>query len=495
MPNHSHLHASRSGCTTPIGRVRDALLGVGRGSRIVSRRFGAVGLLALVAFGAGFGGLAQPAGAAECKPYIFIGARGSGQADGFGNVVGATEAKLQSLAAGSGLVESIALNTSDGYRAVPVYTDADLAALGEAALTRNVNLAATIGVGRLRSYDSSVADGKSALTSMIERLAGDCPTSKFLLSGYSQGAQVVQDVVQNLGSALRSRIRGVAVFGDPRFNPYGSGTTGTFNPARHGLLGQRPPSTGVATASWCIAGDPVCQNFVWADIGSLGVGGFSVSAHGKYVSNGYADTSGNWMWQLIRKDLKAAGATVPPEPQPSPRALDLSVVVDTTGSMGGAIASVRSNLQAIHDELAAKTTDFRLALTEFKDAGDVFQSQLDLDLTSDPAAFSTALDGLFADGGGDTPESVFAGFSTGLGAVSWRAAAAKAVVLVGDAPPKDPEPDTGLTEADIITQALRVPAPIYALNICCDPDAQAAFARLADGTSGKLLSPDSGAAG
>jgi hypothetical protein len=457
-----------------------------------------VGVFLAVGF-AVISGAAPSTASADCKPYIFVGARGSGQDDaagasGMGDVVGFSYNTVAALLPNT--VEAEPLRTADGYRAAPVYTRTDLVELGAAATLggpAGFSIAGIIGNSRYSSYSDSVHDGKQGLSAVLHRLASDCPSSKVLLAGYSQGAHVVQDTMQSADATLRSHVLGVATFGDPRFNPAGRGTLGTFDVRRHGLLGSRPADSPVRAESFCISGDPVCQGFIYASLTGL-PHGFSVSAHFSYIVDGWAEQAGRWMYQLIRKDIASSGGVVPPEPAPAPRPLDLSLVVDTTGSMGGAINSVRTNLQAIRDELAAKTTDFRLALTEFKDFGDAFQSQLDMDFTADADAFSTAVGGLSAGGGGDTPESVYSGLQTGLTVVSWRPDVAKAVVLVGDAPPHDPETGTNLTESDIVTEALRVPAPIFALNICCDPETAEAFGRLASDTSGELLSPDNGAA-
>lgn len=64
--------------------------------------------------------------------------------------------------------------------------------------------------------------------------------------------------------------------------------------------------------------------------------------------------------------------------------------------------------------------------------------------------------------GGDTPESMYSGAMTALN-LPWRPGVRK-VIIIGDAPGKDPEPVTGFTLAAVQAKALAVdPAQIYAV--------------------------------
>ena len=62
--------------------------------------------------------------------------------------------------------------------------------------------------------------------------------------------------------------------------------------------------------------------------------------------------------------------------------------------------------------------------------------------------------------GGDWKESVYSGIKTGLN-LQWRAGVKKIMIVIGDAPAKDPEPVTELTEQSIVDAAYAVdPAQI-----------------------------------
>ncbi|THV08150.1 cutinase [Dendrothele bispora CBS 962.96] len=72
--------------------------------------------------------------------------------------------------------------------------------------------------------------------------ANNCPNSKIVTVGYSQGGQLVHNSVNLLSSAVRSRISAAVIFGDPDF---GSPVTGV-------------PST--RTDIICHVGDDICAH-------------------------------------------------------------------------------------------------------------------------------------------------------------------------------------------------------------------------------------------
>jgi len=72
------------------------------------------------------------------------------------------------------------------------------------------------------SYTASIAGdyclglpGGMVARDILEQAAAKCPTSKFFMSGYSQGAMVVHNGIAYATEAARKRVAGVVVFGDP----------------------------------------------------------------------------------------------------------------------------------------------------------------------------------------------------------------------------------------------------------------------------------------
>jgi hypothetical protein len=119
------------------------------------------------------------------------------------------------------------------------------------------------------NYTRSVRAGRTALTSYITQfINGPCGGTVYLyLVGYSQGAQVVGDVYQNLTSGQRSRVAGVTLIADPKFDgDEGSPVNvGTYNSARNGIQDvttsarQIPNRQEAYVRSYCVRGDPVCN--------------------------------------------------------------------------------------------------------------------------------------------------------------------------------------------------------------------------------------------
>ncbi|KAJ7886826.1 cutinase [Mycena olivaceomarginata] len=72
-------------------------------------------------------------------------------------------------------------------------------------------------------YDASVLGyleggdptGSTTMTTLINTAASKCPSTKIVIGGYSQGAQLVHNAASKLTAAVTARIAAVVVFGDP----------------------------------------------------------------------------------------------------------------------------------------------------------------------------------------------------------------------------------------------------------------------------------------
>jgi LPXTG-motif cell wall-anchored protein len=198
---------------------------------------------------------------------------------------------------------------------------------------------------------------------------------------------------------------------------------------------------------------------------------------GKTASDWSGDTNNFYHPNLIGHqkiaNLVSAKLGVPSSAKviaPSGGDIDIVFAIDTTGSMSGAIDSVKTNVRSIIDSVRAKTSTYRFALVTYKDhpvgGGDStdYPSQVDLGFGSDVSKFETVLDGLEVSGGGDWEESVYSGAMAGLG-LDWRPGVRKVMIVLGDAPPKDPEPVSGFTAAAVAKKAFDVdPVEIYAID-------------------------------
>ncbi|KAF1364197.1 cutinase-domain-containing protein [Lizonia empirigonia] len=60
------------------------------------------------------------------------------------------------------------------------------------------------------------AAGSTTMTNLISSTATRCPSTKIVLAGYSQGAQLVHNAAVRTSAANAARISAVVVFGDPK---------------------------------------------------------------------------------------------------------------------------------------------------------------------------------------------------------------------------------------------------------------------------------------
>ncbi|KAH8178524.1 cutinase domain-containing protein [Sarocladium implicatum] len=97
------------------------------------------------------------------------------------------------------------------------------------------NLASRIGLSNLAvqgvTYAANVAGylaggdraGSTTMAELITRAASQCPSTKIVISGYSQGAQLVHNAANMLSSSVSNRVTAVVTFGDPkRTQPFGT---------------------------------------------------------------------------------------------------------------------------------------------------------------------------------------------------------------------------------------------------------------------------------
>lgn len=134
--------------------------------------------------------------------------------------------------------------------------------------------------------------------------------------------------------------------------------------------------------------------------------------------------------------------------------LDICFVIDTTGSMSGAISNARENMSQIIDSISEKSSDYRVAIVDYRDfasrSGEWmdYPAKLQLDFCSDRDKIQAGIDGLTLGNGGDDAETVYSGLMLAA-SLDWRRDAQHIVILIGDAGPLSPEPITGYTYEDV----------------------------------------------
>lgn len=114
-------------------------------------------------------------------------------------------------------------------------------------------------------YEGSVKDGVKDLNKQIA--SDPCRSeSLYILAGYSQGAQVIGDAIEDRGRGWSKKsIFATVFFGDPKFDRSLRGVTffGDFARSKKGVFGGRPNRNvfvGYNVLSFCLRLDPFCQS-------------------------------------------------------------------------------------------------------------------------------------------------------------------------------------------------------------------------------------------
>jgi hypothetical protein len=196
----------------------------------------------------------------------FIGVRGSGEHSGFGHTVGSVLSHVNAQQSGVG-------NETINYWAVdvnpwePKY---------------------------FPDYMSSVRQGVSNLAAAVSAFRARCGSTPMILAGYSQGAEVIDHWLDS-GASIQN-VAGVALFGDPRFNPNNgapidqgsynrslAGVSNTYFPRVGGFGGVEhyPASWSPWLRSYCANHDQICNTSSLAALIGCGIG--SNCAHYHYA--------------------------------------------------------------------------------------------------------------------------------------------------------------------------------------------------------------------
>jgi len=121
------------------------------------------------------------------------------------------------------------------------------------------------------------------------------------------------------------------------------------------------------------------------------------------------------------------------------QALDISLIIDTTGSMGDEIAYLQAEFLTLSKTITMNHPEAaqRWSFVLYKDLGDAYVTQL-FDFTSSTKDFSAHLAAVSAGGGGDLPESPDRGFAIAQ-QLAWssQSSTAKLAFWLADAPHHD----------------------------------------------------------
>jgi Mg-chelatase subunit ChlD len=195
-------------------------------------------------------------------------------------------------------------------------------------------------------------------------------------------------------------------------------------------------------------------------------------------------------------DLKNASArrfeiAIPRTARPV-SAMDLALVIDTTGSMGDEIDYLQAELDTIIDRLKRQSgnLDLRIGIIVYRDEGDDYVVR-SIPLTDDIGSIRDSLAEQSANGGGDQPEAVDQAMIA-ADRIQWRADAAKAVLLIADAPLHEQAIEATLESAQSLRSKGVHIVPVAASGV--EDSAQYVMRTMAALTQGRyiFLTDDSG---
>jgi hypothetical protein len=260
-----------------------------------------VAVVAGVLLASGISGVsAGVASAAQaCADYHWIGAAGSGQRDGaaltanggMGDVVYESYLQLRAALADTG--RTITAEAVQ-YPAAPVPTDG--------------------GIRGWMNFMDSVHDGTDAAADQLEAFSAQCPATKVILAGYSQGAMVIHRNLHDLADDPQVVAALLVADGDrlPVDTTINMGSTALAPGVGKGVAQEHsflagtdtamlPAAIGARTVSVCDIGDPVCDSVPDQD---------SMSPAGIAIHTGYAPAgSGPHAWGAPLYNLVLASDT------------------------------------------------------------------------------------------------------------------------------------------------------------------------------------------
>jgi cutinase len=130
-------------------------------------------------------------------------------------------------------------------------------------------------------YHNSAPAGSDDASAHIQGTVANCPNTKIVLGGYSQGSTVIDLATQAMPAPVAGHVAAVALFGEPtsQFSSslWGGQPLPTINPVYSGK-----------TLSLCAPDDPICSS------------GGNIMAHVSYIQDGMTDQAAGYVADRLR---------------------------------------------------------------------------------------------------------------------------------------------------------------------------------------------------
>ena len=437
--------------------------------------------------------LAAPSSAATCDDVKFIFARGSGQKlndNEFLDFKSSIKSELK-LSNSTLKYSFYELGTSSyGGSSYPAKSIDFATALG-----------AKFSAGKAFSYGDSVNKGMTELKSYIKEISTPCKNTKFVLSGYSQGAQVITMSAEDLD---KDKIIYAATFGDPKlYLPEGKGIFPDacrgknlspyreYAPNCHTRTGSLGAKNPYQTASWkgkkglwCRDKDIICG--AGLDL-SHGKGNnlvekmatSTINSHISYVKEGIIKNAAKTIVEKLQQYYPNKHKKV------NSKSLNRDVIflLDRTASMWNLIDKYKKEGL----DLSKRILDGggQVALYTYGDIGQNEWPYKLADFGNSYEKIEAGFNNITPMGGGDKPESMLSALGSVMKEQTWRIGATKSIVVLTDTNYHNPDFD-GTTIGKIVGQSYAIdPVNIFIINE--DADLKETLEKVALPTGGQVF--------
>jgi cutinase len=130
-----------------------------------------------------------------------------------------------------------------------------------------------------RDFDSSTPAGANDASAHIQSMAANCPNTRLVLGGYSQGAGVIDLSTTAMPPQVADHVLAAALFGAPK-----SAFADTLSPGPLPAIG---PLYAAKTIDLCVPNDPICSD------------GRDMRAHVAYVETGMVSQAATFVASRI----------------------------------------------------------------------------------------------------------------------------------------------------------------------------------------------------
>lgn len=376
-------------------------------------------------------------------------------------------------------IESKLQTTSLEYE----FIDLDYPAVGIGIDKLKITLGALFGSGDAYEFGESINTGVHNLEQLIN--SPGCPSTQYVLGGYSQGAMVISKSLHNINA---DHIIYAATFGDPKiYLPEGNGP---FPPAcrgenlsdyrmyvpdchaHKGLLGAYQPYEPEKfigkVGTWCNNRDIFCS--------SKHFNPGNIMDHTSYIKDELYTDASKVIFDKIAKNFNLENKFSSPH--------DTVFLIDSTSSMEQLIVQYKTEAM----RLATKTIESggRIALFDYRDLSDPYELKKHCSFEDCTLSkFQEELNSIEVANGGDVPESLLSASFHAMQALNWKQGSTKSVVVLTDANFISPDLD-GTTMDDVVELSKRIdPVNFYFITA---PEYIGEYAYLASVTDGKVVS-------